>query len=241
MTNRALDVLNLSSPSFILDIGCGSGLSGEILSSADPSHIWIGIDISASMLAVARMERDVEGDLFLADMGQGVPFRPGTFDAAISISAVQWLCNAETAEESETPDKRLKRFFNGLYVSLRRGGKAVLQFYPKDIKQKAMITKAAIAAGFAAGLLEDDEGTKNAKTYLVCTIGGGDIAGVVEGMDGVDVEDSRRGTKKVDKVDRSHVKGTKAYINRKKGQMEAKGKVVKASSKFTGRKRKTKW
>lgn len=199
------------------------------------------MDISASMLAVARMERDVEGDLFLADMGQGVPFRPGTFDAAISISAVQWLCNAETAEESETPDKRLKRFFNGLYVSLKRGAKAVLQFYPKDVKQRDMICKAAITAGFAAGILEDDGGTKNAKTYLVCEIGGGDITGVVAGMDGVDVEDSRRGNKKVKKIDYAHVKGTKAYINRKKGQMEAKGKVVKPSSKFTGRKRKTKW
>lgn len=37
----------------------------------------------------------VEGDLALHDLGHGLPFRPGTFDGAISISAVQWLCNAD--------------------------------------------------------------------------------------------------------------------------------------------------
>jgi len=242
MTNRALELLDLDSPSLILDVGCGSGLSGEILTSEDPSHTWIGMDISASMLAVARMERDVDGDLFLADMGQGVPFRPGTFDAAISISAVQWLCNAETAEENEAPDRRLKRFFGGLYVSLKRGGRAVLQFYPKDKNQRDMICKAAISAGFGAGLLEDDGGTKNAKTYLVCTVGGGDVTGVVAGMEGVDVEDSRKGaTNKVKRPDHSKLRGSKQFIVRKKAQAEQKGKVVKATTKYTGRKRKIKW
>ena len=28
-------------------------------------------------------ERDVEGDVILADMGDGLPFRPGTFDGCI--------------------------------------------------------------------------------------------------------------------------------------------------------------
>ena len=122
------------------------------------------------MLGVA-LEKEVEGDLLLADAGQGVPFRPGTFDAAISISAVQWLCNAETSEES--PAGRLSRFFNQLYASLKRGGRAVCQFYPKNDAQKKMVAQAAIKAGFGAGLLEDDMGTKSAKTYLVLTVGGG--------------------------------------------------------------------
>jgi 18S rRNA (guanine1575-N7)-methyltransferase len=40
------------------------------------------------MLDVAE-ERDVEGDLALSDMGQGLPTRAAMFDGAISISAVQ--------------------------------------------------------------------------------------------------------------------------------------------------------
>ena len=126
MTHRALELLNLTSPSLILDIGCGSGLSGEILSSVPPSaggpHTWVGMDVSGSMLDVA-LQRDVDGDLLLADIGQGVPFRPGTFDAALSISAIQWLCSADSSDVS--PHGRLSRFFIGLYASLKRGGRAV--------------------------------------------------------------------------------------------------------------------
>jgi 18S rRNA (guanine1575-N7)-methyltransferase len=244
MTRRALELLDLSSPSLILDVGCGSGLSGEILSSVTPDeggpHSWIGMDVSASMLDIA-LQRDVEGDLFLADIGQGVPFRPGSFDAAISISAIQWLCNAESSDTS--PTGRLSRFFNGLYASIRRGGRAVCQFYPKNDTQRAMITQAAVKAGFGAGLLEDDPGTKNVKVYLVLTVGGsaqdgngGDITNVVKGLDDVDVLDAR----KKSKSGKGEIqKGSKAWILKKKEQMERKGKVVKANSKYTGRKRRT--
>ncbi|RLL97230.1 hypothetical protein CFD26_103314 [Aspergillus turcosus] len=241
MTHRALELLNLRSPSLILDVGCGSGLSGEILSQVPPQeggpHTWIGMDISPSMLDVA-LQRDVEGDLLLADIGQGVPFRPGTFDAAISISAIQWLCNAETSDVS--PEGRLRRFFEGLYASLRRGGRAVCQFYPKNDAQRTMISGAAIRAGFGAGILEDDPGTKNGKLYLVLTVGGGglhgDITGVVQGMNDVDVLDARRKATERSKVQPSR-KGDKAWILRKKEQMAKKGKIVKANSKYTGRKR----
>lgn len=241
MTHRALDLLDLKSPSLILDLGCGSGLSGEILSQVAPEdggpHTWIGMDISPSMLDVA-LQRGVDGDLFLADIGQGVPFRPGTFDAAISISAIQWLCNAESSDVS--PEYRLRRFFEGLYASLRRGGRAVCQFYPKNDAQRSMISGAAMKAGFGAGILEDDPGTKNSKLYLVLTVGGGglqgDITGVVNGMNDVDVVDARKRAMERGKQASSR-KGDKAWILRKKEQMTRKGKVVKANSKYTGRKR----
>jgi 18S rRNA (guanine1575-N7)-methyltransferase len=243
MTNRALELLDLDSPSMILDVGCGSGLSGEILTSVEEEHggphIWVGMDISASMLDIA-LQRDVEGDLMLADIGQGVPFRAGSFDAAISISAIQWLCNAESSDVS--PIGRLSRFFNGLYASLKRGGRAVCQFYPKNDQQRTMISGAAIKAGFGAGILEDDPGTKNSKLYLVLTVGGseqegngGDITGVVKGMDGIDVMDARK--KHREKGRKEIKKGSKAWIISKKEQMERKGKVVKSTSKYTGRKR----
>lgn len=248
MTHRALELLELTSPSLILDVGCGSGLSGEILTSVPPSqggpHTWVGMDIAPSMLDVA-LQRDVEGDLLLADIGQGVPFRPGTFDAAISISAIQWLCNAETSDVN--PEIRLRRFFEDLYASLRRGGRAVCQFYPKNDTQRSMISGAAMKAGFGAGILEDDPGTKNSKLYLVLTVGGGglqgDITGVVSGMDDVEVLDARQRAREARNSAlsggraRTEKKGGKAWILKKKEQMGKKGKVVKPSSKYTGRKR----
>ena len=70
-------------PCFILDIGCGSGLSGEVIS--DNGHYWTGLDISKSMLEVAQ-DRECEGDLILNDMGNGCPFRAGSFDGAIRFT-----------------------------------------------------------------------------------------------------------------------------------------------------------
>lgn len=29
------------------------------------------------------LDRDTQGDVILGDMGQGIPFKPGTFDACI--------------------------------------------------------------------------------------------------------------------------------------------------------------
>lgn len=62
------------------------------------------------------LEREVEGDMLLADMGSGMPFRPGMFDGAISISAVQWLCYADSA--IHRPAKRLYKLFMTLFASL---------------------------------------------------------------------------------------------------------------------------
>lgn len=54
MTYRALELLNLpeGEPQFLLDIGCGSGLSGEILT--EEGHHWVGVDIAPSMLGMYR-------------------------------------------------------------------------------------------------------------------------------------------------------------------------------------------
>lgn len=66
-------------------------------------------------LEVAK-EREVEGDLLLADIGDGIPFQPGTFDGAYSVSTLQWLCNAD--KSSHKPAKRLYSLFSTLLASL---------------------------------------------------------------------------------------------------------------------------
>ena len=146
MTKRALELLALpeGQPLLLADIGCGSGLSGEVLEQE--GHTWVGCDISTSMLAIAN-QRENEGDLIALDMGSGLPFRPGTLDGAVSISAVQWLCNAD--KTSHVPQRRLGLFFSSLYRALARGARAVFQFYPESPKQMELITTAAMKAGFA--------------------------------------------------------------------------------------------
>jgi SAM-dependent methyltransferase len=90
LAERALELLNLppNEPSFIADLGCGSGLSGEVLSGA--GHHWLGFDISAAMLDVATQE-ETDGDLCLLDLGQGLPVRNAIFDGAIRFAVFSSL------------------------------------------------------------------------------------------------------------------------------------------------------
>jgi 18S rRNA (guanine1575-N7)-methyltransferase len=176
LTERAFELLNLQKegPLFLLDLGCGSGLSGEVLSEF--GHLWVGLDVSRSMLGRIKLtadvakERQVEGDLFLQDLGQGLGFRPGAFDGAISISAIQWLCNAD--KSSHSPKQRLMKFFSTLYSALARGSRAVFQFYPENTVQIELITNCALRCGFSGGVVIDfPNSTKAKKYYLVLMVG----------------------------------------------------------------------
>ena len=82
LTERCIEVLAIPQGKIplILDIGCGSGLSGEVLSNH--GYFWVGMDISKSMLEIAK-ENDDTSNLIRNDMGQGLPFKPATFDYAI--------------------------------------------------------------------------------------------------------------------------------------------------------------
>lgn len=50
MSERAVELLSLPEdvPCLLLDLGCGSGLSGSVLE--DQGHMWVGVDISTAML-----------------------------------------------------------------------------------------------------------------------------------------------------------------------------------------------
>lgn len=220
LTERAIELLQLPAdqPCHILDLGCGTGLSGEVL--AERGHSWVGMDISRSMLGIAKNREFVESDfdededneddddevdddeadddddqaddsaaseneeevdqaleerkkwreVMHGDMGNGVPFRPGVFDGVISISVVQWLCNVD--RKGQVPQRRLRELFQTLYNSMRRGARAVLQFYPESPQQMNMITQAAMKCGFGGGMVVDFPHSTRAKKYYLVIYAG---------------------------------------------------------------------
>lgn len=237
MTLRALSLLGLDSEQagptapFILDIGCGSGLSGEILTQE--GYAWVGMDISADMLSVA-LEREVEGDIMLADIGAGIPFRPGTFDGAISISVLQWLLNADTRHNN--PHARLTRFFQTLYSSLRTGGKACFQFYPESDAALDMIMGVVKRCGFGGGVVVDEpESKRQRKHYLVVQAGGQASLSLTNVTMAPEERRPAGGLKRKQDMSR------KEYIQHKKEQFRKRGKMVKSDSKYSGRARKPKF
>lgn len=166
ITTRALEMLALpeNKPCYLLDIGCGSGLSGQVLDEA--GHYWVGCDISESMLEVAAEQESSSGDLVKSDMGQGLPFRQSSFDGAISISALQWLCYSNASDQD--PRLRLNRFFASLYMVLKRSARAVLQFYPESSEQAVLVAQCASKVGFAGGIVVDYPNSTKAKKHYLC-------------------------------------------------------------------------
>ncbi|CCW60677.1 unnamed protein product [Phytomonas sp. EM1] len=251
MTLRALELLGIkaavsraqtegyppSCTTLLLDIGCGTGISGEVLT--EQGHAWCGVDISRDMLMIAKRNElskyglfgntgtvatrgsgmdfsgsatrvdtstvkwgliteedeeedeyeatvgggNKEDDLFSAplmveviqnDIGQGIPFRPGSFDGCVSISVLQWLCHS--TKKGEVPQRRLMAFFQSLYNALRRGAKAVFQFYPSNPEQTHMITRVAMKCGFGGGVVVDYPHSNKAKKYYL-VLQAGQVAG----------------------------------------------------------------
>jgi len=281
ITERAIELLRLpqspDKPSLVLDVGCGSGLSGKVLE--EQGHVWIGCDVSRDMLNVANerieskremvqqekqrgngeasMEDDEEsrneddtdylastGDLMHHDMGTGLPFRAATFDACISISAIQWLCYSNTKDQ--VPKKRLTRFFSSLYQCLRRGARAVLQFYPETAEQAILISECAAKVGFAGGIVVDyPNSTKAKKHYLVLTFdrtykaprGLADGSLLAKDSVRVDRQDYAKGKKgRMHKKKKGGGKN-RDWIMHKKEVQRKKGKDVRPDTKYTGRKR----
>jgi len=243
---RAIELLNLPADAkglMLLDIGCGTGLSGGVIE--EHGHNWIGIDISRNMLDIAAQELE-DGDVVERDMGSGLGFRPGVFDGAISISAVQWLCYS--SHKDQVPNIRLKRFFQDLYASLRKGARAVFQLYPETPQQMELITNAAMVCGFTGGVVIDYPNSAKAKKFYLVLFAGSsgtlpkaretEERATIHGRSTVSFESDRRGfrSKKRNRRDVPKTK-TKEWILEKKERQRRQGKQVRSSSKYSGRKR----
>ncbi|PVV00743.1 hypothetical protein BB560_004862, partial [Smittium megazygosporum] len=194
------------------------------------------------------VQKDLEGDLFLQDIGHGLGFRPGVFDGAISVSVLQWLCNAD--KKINNPVKRLNRFFSTLYSALRHGSRAVFQIYPENDDQVSMIMKEAVKCGFTGGLVVDFPNSKKAKKIYLCLFAGSNPdssgsqsntipQGLADEQSDNEINNSLRlkSRNKKRNTKRVPVKSTD-WVLKKKDRARARGNSnVPHDSKYTGRKR----
>jgi 18S rRNA (guanine1575-N7)-methyltransferase len=262
LAQRCLDLLALPDdgcPRLLLDVGCGTGISGAVLAGA--GHHWLGADLSAPMLHAA-LDGEADGDLVLADAGNGIAMRTGVLDGAVSVSALQWLCGADDGSSRRaTPVRRLNAFFAALYAALRHSARAALQFYPDSAAQLDLITSAATRAGFSGGLLVDYPNSAKAKKYyLVLTAGppakgGRDQAPRPLGVHGdqqaaagepqrAAVQFESRQT--AQKTSTRHQRASASISRRdlvisKKDRRRRQGHNTTQDTKYTGRKRRTKF
>ena len=154
-----------SKRSLLLNIGCGSGLCGNVVSDAGIE--WIGADVSRYMLQEALMNpltcstsqgRVIEVDCFIT-----LPFRDETFDSIISVSAIQWVC------VSKDPTLRSHGFMREVYRCMKRGTFCVAQCYPSSVENDVdLLTNAAWRAGFIGNMYTYFPHTSKAKKKFLC-------------------------------------------------------------------------
>lgn len=109
------DLLALSPGEKVLDIGCGPGyLTEEMAGDVGPGGAVCGIDISESMLALARHRCGATSQVSLrSGRCEEIPYGEGVFDAAVSVQVYEYVQDIERALAE-------------LFRVLRPGGRAVI-------------------------------------------------------------------------------------------------------------------
>jgi 18S rRNA (guanine1575-N7)-methyltransferase len=161
MTYRALELIKISPPALILDIGCGTGISMQVLKTE--GYEVKGVDIAEPMLMIARAKGL---DVLRADFTVEIPFEPGFFDCIISISTLQWIFHgfkpSEIYEKIRRTTKEIKRV-------LKADGKAIFQFYPKNDKQLDLAGRIFKNEDFkVVKIIDNPNIPKRRKVYLLC-------------------------------------------------------------------------
>ena len=147
LTRRAIELAGITGGR-VLDIGCGTGFSTQVL--ADAGFEVAGIDPSKEMVAAAKARGlgCSEGSF------EKIPFKDREFDAVVSVSALQWADYRKAAKEVSRV--------------LKYSAKAAIQFYPEDDEDALRAAKAFAREGFRATLAVDNpKNSKKKKTFLV--------------------------------------------------------------------------
>jgi len=113
---RFLDAAAVDPTSRVLDVGCGNGQSTRDAARAASAGSALGVDLSTSMLALARRlaeQEQLTNVTFVQVDAQSHPFAPGSFDVAISRHGSMFFGDPAAA-------------FTNIGGALRPGGRLVL-------------------------------------------------------------------------------------------------------------------
>lgn len=122
----------ISPGEYVADVGCGCGATTIAAARAadggqpGPGGYAIGLDLSAPMLAVARllaMQAEVENVRFVQCDAQTHPLRLASFDVVISSFGVMFFADPAAA-------------FAGIAAALRRGGRLAFLCWQPDLRNE---------------------------------------------------------------------------------------------------------
>jgi 18S rRNA (guanine1575-N7)-methyltransferase len=158
---RALEILDIEKKdALILDAGCGPGFTAIYLNEL--GFKTVALDIIPEFLYFYDIKdlNPISADMCFP------PFKPDSFDAIISISALQWIYRDLNNEIMKNKIINLAKSF---FQILKHNKKAVIQFYPKSKEILENLSKIFVNnTNFQGNLIIDNPNSpKKRKIFLV--------------------------------------------------------------------------
>ena len=154
-------------PYLMLDLGCGTGFSSEIL--AENGFRVIGVDILKDMIYKAkqkkrRYEKDTHIEYVQSDINN-LPFKDNSIDHIISISAYNFIIDPTTTSKEKVI--RLTQTARYLNTIIKDHGRMALEFYPNDEQELNQFKSSFINNGFNGFMIKQNPNQKSGQTFLL--------------------------------------------------------------------------
>lgn len=146
----------------LLDLGCGSGFSSEILLEEDFNVV--SVDILMDMLINFRTKKLKNSNPILADIKE-LPLRNNAIDHIISVSTFNFIY--ENLFDDDEKNSILRGTLNNLKEILKLEGRISIEFYPESENDGKLVNKAAISAGFNGFSVQDNPGGRKEQNFLL--------------------------------------------------------------------------
>ena len=161
-----LDFLN-DGPFFMVDLGCGTGFSTEIL--VERGFRVVGVDVLQDMLSKIKtkkkhMNNQNNLELILADINY-LPLRSSSINHAISISAYNFITHRADSIREKT--KIANNTAKSLYKLIKPDGRIIIEFYPKDDSELELFTSSFNTNGFNGFVIKQNPNQKSGQTFLL--------------------------------------------------------------------------
>ena len=152
---------------FILDLGCGTGFSTEIL--IERGFRVVGVDILHDMISKVKTKKNHlknqnNLELILADINY-IPLRRSSINHAISISAYNFITHRAKSIRDKT--KIANNTAKYLYKLLKPDGRIIIEFYPKNDRELEMFSSSFNNNGFNGFFVKQNPNQKSGQTFLL--------------------------------------------------------------------------
>lgn len=146
----------------LLDLGCGTGFSTELL--FEKRFNVISIDILPDMLNLFHNKKIKSSNLVLADI-QNLPIREKKIDHIISISSFNFIY--ENILDDNQKNKILHQTSENLRKVLCDNGRIIIEFYPESDRDINFLMRNFKSTGFIGFLVQDNPGLRKEQNFLI--------------------------------------------------------------------------